>query len=148
MANRAKGQVVKGYRIIDFGALAYNAPASAGGLETNYIIGTNALIADPNLPITGGIPGINANIDTRIDPATGNNRVGGLLQGFTAERIQLQPTTNCLIRFDENNRIQIYLIAGNSYTFDLETYRIYAIADDIYGVIPSTPGTLYIWSMA
>lgn len=78
------------------------------GTETNYMIGTNAFAADPNVPWG----------------AT-----------FVAKRVLLLPTTNCLVRFNGASRVQHLLLANQQYEVLISIERIYVVRQVADGVL-------------
>lgn len=135
MVDRVKARFIEGYETDDYAQLAFNA---TGGAETNYVIGTMAIASDPTLLTFGGKPGMAGNMDTAIDPTTGNARTP--LTGFTAHSVLLYATQNCLVRFNEAPRVQHLILAGNFYRYYRKTYRIYVVGAG------AAAGTLYIWA--
>jgi hypothetical protein len=101
--NETKSRQGEGYDFYDLGLFAYNA---AGGLETEYVVGTNARAALPGLgvgdnaawPVSETIPVI-----PPIFP--------GLILPHNAQNSMLRATTDILIRFVSRELVMRWLFA-------------------------------------
>ncbi|MFQ6064231.1 MAG: hypothetical protein ACE5L6_02030 [Candidatus Bathyarchaeia archaeon] len=87
------------------------AAIAYGATEVKYIIGTNAYAADSRV-------------------AWGET--------FTARICWLQPTTNCLVRFNGDSRVQHLLLANQLYPFEEVS------VSEIYVAQQAVPGILYV----
>jgi len=74
------------------------------GTEIKYIIGTSANASDSSLP-----------------------------SSFVAERMYLLPTTNCLVRFEANTRVQHLLIANIQYFYQRRCKEIFIVRQTVNG---------------
>lgn len=62
---------------------------------------------------------------------------------FIAELLRLTPTTNCLVRFEGDKRVQHLLLAGIQFTYERRCKIIY-VQQQAPGIPPLGPGTLTV----